>query len=164
MPKCPFCDESVAANAAACPGCGAPLSPTATSEDLEREVRGLLDRQQKIEAIKVYREATGAGLAEAKAAVEAFQAGVPLPATRRSSPATAAGPAGSDWEAEALQLLAAGKKIQAIKLYRELHGGGLKDAKQAIDALAAQHGIAAGTSGCLGIVLLLAALVVTYAS
>lgn len=39
---------------------------------LDAEVRRLLDNGQKIAAIKRYRERTGAGLAEAKAAVEGF--------------------------------------------------------------------------------------------
>jgi ribosomal protein L7/L12 len=43
---------------------GAPLS------DRVKQLAG--DPSQKIEAIKVYREETGAGLAEAKDAVEAF--------------------------------------------------------------------------------------------
>lgn len=39
------------------------------------QIRSLLQRGNKIEAIKIYREATGVGLAEAKAAVEAIAAG-----------------------------------------------------------------------------------------
>ena len=39
------------------------------------EIRDLLARGKKIEAIKRYREETGAGLAEAKSAVEAIEAG-----------------------------------------------------------------------------------------
>ena len=34
-------------------------------------------------------------------------------------------------------LLAAGRKIEAIKLYREQHGVGLKEAKEAVEAIAA---------------------------
>jgi ribosomal protein L7/L12 len=34
------------------------------------------------------------------------------------------------------EALLSGHKILAIKLYRELYGGGLKDAKDAIDAMA----------------------------
>jgi len=46
------------------PSAGSPLSD---------RVRGLADDPaRKIEAIRVYREETGAGLAEAKAAVEAY--------------------------------------------------------------------------------------------
>lgn len=39
------------------------------------QIKSLLQRGNKIEAIKIYREATGVGLAEAKAAVEAIEAG-----------------------------------------------------------------------------------------
>lgn len=49
------------------PAAGSPLSD---------RVRGLADDPaRKIEAIRAYREETGAGLAEAKAAVEAYIAG-----------------------------------------------------------------------------------------
>lgn len=46
-----------------------------TQEDLEAEIRQLLDSGNKIQAVKVYREKTGAGLAEAKDAVEALTVG-----------------------------------------------------------------------------------------
>ena len=39
------------------------------------------------------------------------------------------------------------KKIQAIKLYRERTGIGLKEAKDFVEALAAKHGVAPG-GGC----------------
>jgi ribosomal protein L7/L12 len=39
-------------------------------------------------------------------------------------------------DARLRQLLGDGRKIDAIKLYREFHGVGLKEAKQAIDAMA----------------------------
>ena len=42
------------------------------ASDLSEEVRRLADSGRKIEAIKAYREATGAGLATAKEAVEAY--------------------------------------------------------------------------------------------
>jgi hypothetical protein len=41
--------------------------------ELVAKVRGLLETQSKIQAIKLVREATGVGLAEAKAAVEALE-------------------------------------------------------------------------------------------
>ncbi len=37
--------------------------------------------------------------------------------------------------AQIQQLAAAGRKIEAIKLYREAHGVGLKEAKEAVEAL-----------------------------
>jgi len=53
--------------------------------------------------------------------------------------------------AEALKLK---KKIQAIKIYRERYHVGLKEAKDAVEALAAEHGIAAQGAGCAGVFLL----------
>jgi hypothetical protein len=48
------------------------------------------------------------------------------------------------------------KKIEAIKLYRQQTGAGLKEAKDAVEALAAKHGIiAAKGAGCAGMVLLM---------
>lgn len=41
----------------------------------------------------------------------------------------------SDRFEEVRRLAEAGKKIQAIKLYRELTGSGLRDAKEAVDAI-----------------------------
>jgi ribosomal protein L7/L12 len=40
-----------------------------------------------------------------------------------------------------LRELRAGRKIQAIKIYREVTGAGLRDAKEAVEALARQHGL-----------------------
>lgn len=87
-------------------------------------VVGLLREGRKIEAIKLYREQTGVGLAEAKAAVEAMDRGEPV-----------AAPPGPEASVEAL--VAAGRTIDAIKRYREQTGASLADAKAAIDALAA---------------------------
>ncbi|MFH1923160.1 MAG: ribosomal protein L7/L12 [Planctomycetota bacterium] len=49
-----------------------------------------------------------------------------------------------------------GRKIQAIKVYREKTGVGLKDAKEAVEAIAAKHGITAGqgAAGCASVALL----------
>lgn len=45
-----------------------------------------------------------------------------------------------DWsnatEADLHRLLDAGRKIEAIKLYRQLHGVGLKEAKEAVERIA----------------------------
>jgi len=46
-------------------------------ENLSVQVRDLADRGEKIGAIKKHRELTGAGLAEAKRAVEAYMNGIP---------------------------------------------------------------------------------------
>lgn len=148
--KCPFCERSISTGAATCPHCQAPIAglTSPVEGDLESRIRALLDQRQKIEAIKVYREATGSSLADAKQAVEAFAEGSPLMVREKPEP--------GDYEAEVLRLLSEGRKIQAIKLYRERMGVGLKDSKEAVEALAKRHGVAATGSGCLGVLLLLA--------
>lgn len=45
----------------------------------------------------------------------------------------------NELSAEALSALHAGRKIEAIKLVREQHGLGLKEAKQSIDLYLAAH-------------------------
>ncbi len=118
--------------------------------NLVAELQALLAEGRKIEAIKRYREATAVGLAEAKAAVESLERGE-SPSTKQSED--------SSFETEIVSLLQGGKKIEAIKLYRERTGVGLKEAKDFIDALAADPRVATTPkSGCLGVVLLLMAI------
>ena len=128
------------------------VSPTADAPDRFQPIRDVLQRDGKIAAIKFYREQTGVGLAEAKAAVEAIEAGQSI---SRSA---------SKDDEKLLGLLRAGRKIEAIKLHREQTGKGLKDAKDYVDDLGRRHGIQA-SAGCgtaaLVMVLLIAALVVT---
>jgi len=53
-----------------------------------------------------------------------------------SAPATAVAPAPDPaWLVEVRSLLQRGKKIQAIKVYREGTGAGLKEAKDAVEAM-----------------------------
>ena len=61
---------------------------------------------------------------------------------------------GKDVEPELLSLLGRGEKIQAIKLYRERTGVGLKEAKDAVEALAQRHGLTPKATGCAGLFLL----------
>jgi kynurenine formamidase/ribosomal protein L7/L12 len=119
----------------------------AGDKNFEDELRALMAAGRKIDAIKQYRAATGAGLTDAKNAVEALErAGSPPSRESTDSP----------FESEILSLLEQGRKIGAIKLYREKTGVGLKEAKDFIDALAEdQHIGARSKSGCLGVVLLL---------
>ena len=44
-------------------------------------------------------------------------------------------------EHRVLSLLRQDRKIEAIKLYRDVTNGGLKDSKEAVEALAAANGI-----------------------
>ncbi len=96
-------------------------------------IRDALSRGDKIEAIRLCREATGSGLAEAKEFVEGLEGapGVPGP----DPDATAAESAAA--LAELSRLLFAGEKIQAIKFYRERMkiGAGLAEAKEQVERL-----------------------------
>jgi ribosomal protein L7/L12 len=92
-----------------------------------------------------YREQTGAGLAEAKAAVESLDAGGSL--TERVRP--------DDLTDQIVSLRGRGEKIEAVKLYRNQSGCGLKEAKEAVERIGEQNGIRSSSgTGCLGVVLL----------
>jgi arabinogalactan endo-1,4-beta-galactosidase/ribosomal protein L7/L12 len=128
---------------------------SADDVNLDAELQALVVAGRKIEAIKRYRELTGVGLKEAKDTVEALMRGASLPTREQDS---------VGFEANIISLLEQGKKIAAIKLYRERTGVGLKEAKDFIEALAADRRIAAPSrSGCLGVVLVVV-LFVVYAA
>jgi len=105
------------------------------SPELESQIRELLAQGQKLTAIKLYRETTGVDLKEAKDTIEAIERGEPV----YSYP-----PGRFDTQNDALleeqikQLLARRQKIQAVRLYRETYTCGLKEAKDAVDAIEAQ--------------------------
>ena len=170
MIRCPFCDHKNPTGATHCAECKAELfdpdaaeagagAASAESNSLDGRVLTLLSGGRKIEAIKLYRDVTGAGLKEAKDAVEALERDGSLPPQRAQA---ASGP-GVD-NAEILELLRAGQKIRAIKLYRERTGSGLADAKNAVEALARAEGLPVGGSGCgsAALSILAIALVVAY--
>jgi len=99
------------------------LDPTTTAE-----VRRLVDAQDKIGAIKAVRKATGLGLAEAKAMVEAVESG-------KSMSTTSIELTGEDG-AQIKALLHSGKEIEAIRLLRDASNGllGLKSARVMLHA------------------------------
>ena len=88
--------------------------------------------------------------------------GAPLSWEPQTAGAAPAGEAGDDGDQEILALLREGQKIAAIKLYREREGVGLKEAKDAVEALAARHDIAPQRAGCAAAILaVLSALLAT---
>jgi ribosomal protein L7/L12 len=104
------------------------MADASSLQQLLADIRGHIAAGRKIEAIKLYRDATGAGLAEAKEAVELIEAGKPPKADSNAS-------LGDDLALLAVSdLVAEGRKIEAIKRYREVTGLGLKEAKDAVDA------------------------------
>ena len=151
MPKCRNCNHEVHSSIGQCPHCGAAMDKP--NADLEQQVRLLLDQGQKIQAVKLYKDQTGVGLAEAKAAVEAFEAGAGPPSTSDI---------GGDMEAELLRLLGRGAKLEAVKLYKDQMGVSLLEAKQAVESLAERHGLETQRGGCLGVVLAVVLAAVTF--
>jgi ribosomal protein L7/L12 len=130
MVRCNTCAHDNPPGVRQCENCGADLPRTvrsvALTASLEQEVRGLLDRERKIEAIKRVREVTGAGLKEARDAVEAVEQGLtPVDAFVLEEPSLR----------ELVELVRNGNKILAIKLYRDSTGAGLREAKDAVEAL-----------------------------
>lgn len=125
-----------------------------TQEDLEAEIRQLLDSGNKIQAVKVYREKTGAGLAEAKDAVEALAAGGSLDGEALSERVPVDDPELID---EVKELIGQGDPLLAIKLVRERTGHSLKESKEIVDQIGVDSGLTSPSgSGCLGAVLLAA--------
>jgi ribosomal protein L7/L12 len=127
-----------------------PASPSAPPfadlpDEAQAEISALLQQGQKIQAIKRYREQTGASLAEAKARIEAvegqYRQGEPAPPSFVSPtpPESASAPHVYDLpdevQAEIGALLGQGRKLQAIQRYREQTGAGLVEAKERIEAI-----------------------------
>ncbi|MBV9469115.1 MAG: ribosomal protein L7/L12 [Abitibacteriaceae bacterium] len=96
-------------------------------------VEELVRSGQKIQAIKLYREQTGVGLKEAKDAIDAMAAGAfSAPPVARSSQFMPS--PSSTLE----NLIKSGRKIEAIKLYRQQTGAGLKESKDHVEAIERQ--------------------------
>src|SRR5439155_19686342 len=111
------------------------------------EIQAHVAAGRKIEAIRLYRQRYGVGLAEAKDAVEAMAAGQPVPAPP-SDHAPLSPIDDPTLRHDVELLLREGKKIPAIKLLRERSGSGLKEAKDAVDTLEAELGFTPSKSGC----------------
>ncbi len=143
--RCTFCDTMNARTQRHCVSCGAELPGGQALEiplegaSLEDQILRIARDSGKIDAIKHYREVTGAGLAEAKDAVEALMAG---------GTTTPSGPTSSA-DQEVLTIVRNQGKIAAIKRYRDLTGCGLREAKSAVEGLMAKTGTQAPSgAGC----------------
>jgi ribosomal protein L7/L12 len=126
---------------------GEPLSiPEMVDEPSERELAALPDQGQKIKAIKLYWARTGVRLKEAKDAVEAIQRGERLPEPETSD---------NSFHETLVSLLKQGRKIDSIKVFREVTGSGLKESKDAIESITARHELSGSQrTGCLGLTVL----------
>jgi ribosomal protein L7/L12 len=115
-----------------------PDSISALPPDLAAELNDLIRRGLKIAAIKRYRESYNVGLKEAKDAVDALESGRPTPqASQPTTPALILGTADLPLNrlVEINDLMQRGRKIEAIKLFRETFNVGLKEAKDAVESL-----------------------------
>ena len=108
----------------------ASLDETAFRSRLIQEI----DAGRTITAIKWVRARTGLGLKEAKEVVDALIAG-DVGATLERRIDEVRGLDEADFHARLLVELGAGRKLEAIRLYRERTGLGLAEAKDAIEAL-----------------------------
>jgi large subunit ribosomal protein L7/L12 len=175
MPNCRVCGHPNAETAERCEKClawlvqesdvrgvvpppGAPVPPPA-DDDLLRRVAGLLADGRKIEAVRIYREARGVGLAEAKQAVELVEAGRQWSVEQATPPVAEPGLVD-----DVLENVRAGRWIHAIRQYRETTGSGLKEAKDAVETLARSAGIPVMKgSGCGPLAVILGVLAVIIA-
>ena len=73
MISCSKCKAQISSDAQMCPHCGYELEPL-PERGMQSQIRQLLMEGNKIQAIKIHREATGMGLKESKDAVEAVEA------------------------------------------------------------------------------------------
>jgi len=109
-----------------------------------------LSSGNKIEAIRLFRTYTGAGLKDAKDAVEAAgSAGSdssPVDAKRILSE-SGFGNLTSEQKVMVIQILRSGNKIAAIKALRDATGMGLKDSKNVVDSICQSEGLAPQASG-----------------
>jgi ribosomal protein L7/L12 len=100
--------------------------------DQVQKIHKLLHDKQLIQAIRLYREATGVGLAEAKEAVEEM--------ARNEFTKPPSGVRNYDdpvLESKIRSLLSKGKKIEAVKIYRAEYGVSLNEAKDAVERIEA---------------------------
>jgi len=136
--RCPYCSSTVILPESLRPG----RSPVpADGFDLPgvtaalQEVSALLSAGKKIEAIKLYRQHFGVGLKESQDAIERIERGEPVQITQGVLRSEDRPPVDlTELESELRQLLQEGRKIEAIKRYREGFGEGLSDSKDAVDA------------------------------
>jgi ribosomal protein L7/L12 len=94
----------------------------------DSDFQAALERGNKIEAIKIYRDKTGLGLKESKDAVEYYQAGGVATKKRRHIPS-------AESAAGVRDLLDEGRKDEAIDLYAKFAGVDQYTARDAVEQI-----------------------------
>jgi ribosomal protein L7/L12 len=103
--------------------------PGLTPEHVQK-IHKLLHDKKLLQAVKEYHDATGVSLSEAREAVEEM--------ARNEYTKPPSGVRSYDdpvLEGKIKSLLSKGKKLDAIKIYREEYGIGLKEAKDAVERI-----------------------------
>lgn len=97
--------------------------------DISAEIVTLIFAGRKIEAIKRYKDEAGCGLKEAKEYIDRM-------ALLLQKPEVSSDVADDDPITHQIEkLLLEGRKIEAIKVHRELTGSGLRASKEAVEAI-----------------------------
>jgi ribosomal protein L7/L12 len=114
----------------------------ANAEMLLTEISLLLQRRDKIKAIKLYRQITGADLSTAREAIERIEMAIAAGTFTASMDLFAASSSFGAAQAtdepamlEIQRLIAQRRKIEAIKLYRQITGTDLSEAKANVDRI-----------------------------
>ena len=134
--RCPYCNNSVIVPEELRnhnPSAPAIHAPGGLQQFQVNQVAALARAGKKLDAIKLYRQLTNANLLDAKTAVEAIQAGSPTLVNPTANTENAS--LTSEQNARVQQLMQSGQKIEAIKLYRQVTGVGLKEAKDAVEGM-----------------------------
>ncbi|RPI77347.1 MAG: hypothetical protein EHM42_13900, partial [Planctomycetaceae bacterium] len=156
-----------------CPRCGAAIAQidveTPNAAALQRlgpdditwhpEMRSLVLQDRMPEALRLYRDRTGARGDEAAAAITSLRRGDMM-----AIPTSLVGE-GTSAEADLLNLLRRGRGSEAALLFGKYTGQNRRAAQEAVRRLAARYDIAAPTAGCLsGLSLLLAVTAILVAA
>lgn len=123
------------------------------SEEQVEQIRATLQTEGKLPAVKLYREWTGSSLLDAKLYLDRLEG---RPASALEPPGESLG---DDLMDQILDAIQQGRKIEAVKLYREQSGASLKDSKEFIERLTEELRLesphaAATSSGCGAVILL----------
>jgi ribosomal protein L7/L12 len=142
-----------------------PPAPTTPRDQLPTEAVAAVSRGRLIEAIKIVRERHGLGLKEAKDLVDRYRSNpMPMPTAITTAEVQGIDARGGQVPKAALEALARGDMLDAVKIMQETGGFGLKQALAAVEVHKRQFPqriptVAAGDSrsGWLWIAVLLAA-------
>jgi len=107
-------------------------------EHKAEEMTNAIFAGKKIQAIKLYKNCMGVDLRTAKEFVDDFEGQLRAECPERFGGAMASAQLPEDTERAIAAALFAGKKIEAIQIYRTAAGCGLKESKEHVDSLERQ--------------------------